>query len=246
LARRAGVAIDNARLYAEAQQAVAVRDRVLAIVSHDLRNDLAVIGTGSHLLAEKARTLHADQLDKPIQAIQRVTQSMQHLLGDLLDMASLQAGKFSFDVRRVPVEALLEEAAQGHELVANAKGLRLVTELATRDVTVLADRARILQVLSNLLSNAIKFTPPGGLVTVRSEARDGDVQIAVSDTGSGIPDGEIEMIFEAYRSIQRQGQGGTGLGLSIARGIVQRHRGRMWVVSQVSEGTTFYFTLPRA
>jgi signal transduction histidine kinase len=113
-------------------------------------------------------------------------------------------------------------------------------------VTVLADRARILQVLSNLLSNAIKFTPPGGLVTVRSEARDGDVQIAVSDTGPGIPDGEIETIFEAYRSIQRQGQGGTGLGLSIARSIVQRHRGRMWVVSQVSEGTTFYFTLPRA
>jgi signal transduction histidine kinase len=219
---------------------------VLAIVSHDLRNHLGVIGTGAHLLARKVLALpQRDELARPIQAIVRVTDSMLHLLGDLLDLGLLQAGKLSLDVRSVPLEPLLEEAAHGHELVADAKGIRLTTQFAVRDVMVLGDRDRILQVLANLLSNAIKFTPAGGSVVIHSEIQNADVQVAVIDTGPGIPDGEIDAIFEPYRSISRQGQGGAGLGLYIAKGIVHRHGGRMWVVSRVGKGTTFCFTLPR-
>ncbi len=247
LARRASTAIDNARLYAEAQQAVAVRDRVLAIVSHDLRNHLGVIGTGSRLLARKARGLpEAKELTKPIETIQRVTDSMQHLVGDLVDLASLQAGKLSLDLRPVAIDPLLDEAFHGHELIADAKGVRLTTHLAAHDVAVNADRDRILQALANLLGNAIKFTPSGGAVVIRSHSADNEVQVAVSDTGPGIPDAELDAIFEPYRSIQRQGQSGAGLGLYIAKGIVERHGGRLWVVSQVGEGSTFVFTLPRA
>jgi signal transduction histidine kinase len=111
---------------------------------------------------------------------------------------------------------------------------------------VLADRDRVVQVLSNLLGNAHKFTPDGGAIGVRAEALDGEVGIHVRDSGVGIAAEHLPRIFDPYWTRPNNGQRGTGLGLAIARGIVQAHGGRIWVESRVGDGSTFSFTLPLA
>jgi signal transduction histidine kinase len=112
-------------------------------------------------------------------------------------------------------------------------------------VTVSYDRDRLLQVLSNLLGNAIKFCASGDSVTLHAEARDDDVFVSVADTGPGIPHEQLASIFEAYRTANRRGSSGTGLGLFIAKGIIERHGGRISVQSEPGAGATFSFTLPR-
>ena len=247
LANRAATAIENARLYREAQNAVQIRERVLAVVSHDLRNHLAVISMGADLLRARVATLkETADLEKPVQTIRRTASHMEHLLSDLLDMASIRAGQLSIELERVAVKPLLIESCDSHEPIACDKGLRLRSELAIHDVDVSCDRRRILQVLGNLLGNAIKFGEAGDSVTLRAEVRDRDVVVGVSDTGPGIPPDAIQDIFDPYRTVAGQSQGGTGLGLYISRGIVERHGARLWVESDVGIGTTFYFTLPLA
>jgi len=248
LGRRVGAAIENARLYAAAQDAIAVRERVLAVVSHDLRNQLGVVAMAAEIVARRVPpSTAATELQKPVETIRRTTDAMQHLLGDLLDMASIEAGRLSIERQSMEIKPILEDACETHEAIARAKGLWLRAELDVEGVTVLADRKRILQVLGNLLGNAIKFSDSGS-VTLSASAQDTDVVIAVTDTGPGIPPSEREAIFEPYRTIQREKEGprGSGLGLYIAKGIITRHNGRMWVESDVGRGSTFFFTLPRA
>jgi len=248
LASRAATAIENARLYAEAQNAVQMRERVLAIVSHDLRNQLGVIAMGANLLARKASSLDGADVRKPIETIQRTASSMQHLVGDLLDMASIQAGRLSVERQPTDIKPLLLESWESHEPMARDKALTLGADLAVDGVKVIGDRNRILQALANLLGNSIKFCNAGDVVTLRAETQDRDVLISVSDTGPGIPEEELKNIFEAYRTIESpdQSKSGTGLGLYITKGVVERHGGRIWVESELGVGTTFFFTLPRA
>jgi signal transduction histidine kinase len=249
LAGRAATAIEHARLYAEAHDAIQLREQVLAIVSHDLRNQLGVIATGANLLSLKTAGTDATvDVKKPVETIQRAAGSMQRLLGDLLDMASIQAGRLSVEQVPVALKPLLLESCDSQQPVARAKGVDLAMDVTVDDEQVLCDRERILQVLANLLGNAIKFCQAGDSITLRAEERAGELLIAVSDTGPGIPRDELQTIFEPYQTIARHDRAdrGTGLGLYITKGILQRHRGRIWVESEVGVGTTFFFTLPRA
>jgi signal transduction histidine kinase len=247
LAGRAATSIENARLYADAQKAVQQREQVLAIVSHDLRNQLGVIVMGSQLLGLQVSELGTEaEALKPVEMIQRTARTMETLLGDLLDMASIQAGRLSIDARPENIKSLLVEACDGQQVLARVKGIDLACEQTVDDVKVRCDRDRIMQVLANLLGNAIKFCKAGDAIALRAEARDQDVLVAVRDNGPGIPHDEFDAIFEPYQTMKRPGQDGTGLGLYITKGIIQGHGGRVWVESAVGQGTTFFFTLPRA
>jgi len=241
LARRAAMAIENARLYAEARRAVHVREQVLATVSHDLRNQVNVVAIASELLLRTAN-LQDTAFGKPLAVIARTARSMKDLVNDLLDLASIQAGKLSLSAGPTPLASLVEEARDMHESAARAAGLRLTTDVIPH-VDVFADRARVLQVLSNLLGNAIKFTPSGGAIAVRASATDAEVTISVVDTGRGIPAQDLATVFEPYRA--RGSGAGSGLGLFIAQGIVEGHDGRIWIDSREHAGTTVSFTLPR-
>lgn len=247
LAGRVATAIENARLYTEAQQAVALREQVLAIVSHDLRNQLGVIAMGADLLARKAEAAAINpEAKKTLDTIRRTTTTMQGLLGDLLDMASIQAGRLSFEPEIVDIRLLLEDACEAHQSSARAHGLGLTYECPPSAIAVRGDRKRILQVLGNLLGNAIKFTQSGGAIDIDATVDDTHVTVAVKDTGRGIAPDDLPNIFEAYRTGHLDTGTGSGLGLYISEGIVQRHGGRMWVESEVGKGSTFFFTLPRA
>jgi signal transduction histidine kinase len=246
LARRAATAIDNARLYRQAQDAVRLRERVLATVSHDLRNQVHIVSSSASVLAKQSAVqTDGGAVQRTIERVQRAADSMQHMLGDLLDMASIQVGRLSVERTHRSFKPILEESCEAHEALARLKGVRLECELAIDAIDVLCDRERILQVLGNLLGNAIKFSEPGHVVLLRAEIRGDDVVVAVGDTGPGIPREEFQSIFEPYHTIPRQGKSGTGLGLYVARAIVERHGGQIWLESELQVGTTFFFSLPR-
>jgi len=246
MARRASIAVDNVRLYNEAQEAVRVREDLLAIVSHDLRNPLGVVLASSALLLKSSLPPEKEErARRQIEAIQRAANRMNRLIRDLLDFASIQEGRLSVHLHAQDAVAIVNEVLEALEPLATPKQLRLVHETSA-EVRVACDHDRVVQLFSNVIGNAIKFTPDGGTITVRAVRQGSDVRFAVMDTGPGIPAEERPHVFDRYYQARRKNREGIGLGLSIARGIVEAHGGRIWVESEEGRGSTFYFTLPAA
>jgi signal transduction histidine kinase len=241
LGRHAGLAADNARLYDEAQRAIRARDEVLAVVSHDLKNPLEAVTLSASLLL---RTPESPRVRRYAEALQRSASRMDRLIRDLLDLSSMDAGKFRVEVRPEGLGGIVEEAIAVLAPIAAEKGIVLSSSAAPLSDDVLCDRERVLQVLSNLVGNAIQFAPRGGHVSVRARAAGPGVEISVEDDGPGIPSDDVPHLFDRYwKSRSRRG---TGLGLAIARGIVEAHGGQIRVESAPGAGSRFAFTLPGA
>jgi signal transduction histidine kinase len=245
LARRASIAVDNARLYHAAQDAIRLRDDVLAVVSHDLRSPLAAVTMGIETLLARSK---ADELvrrlgAKPLEAIQRSAEHMRRLLDEVGELASIQAGRLALQHSRESVPALVDEVLQMLEPVAQRKSLQLEKQLPAAPLTVFCDRDRITRVLVNLLGNAIKFTPERGRIVVSVHDQGHEIRVDVCDTGPGIAPADLPKLFQPYWKGKQSGRTGTGLGLYIARGIVQAHGGRIGVESEVGAGSTFWFVL---
>ncbi|MCU1282336.1 MAG: hypothetical protein JWM53_5882 [bacterium] len=246
LGHRVALAVDNAHLYDEARAAVRVRDDVLAIVSHDLRNPLSTILTSTGRLLDLVAADGA-VMRAPLERCQRAARRMTHMISDLVDAASLETGTLSLDRHDSELGRVIGDALDLLLPLADARRLRLSYELADGAQRAYCDRERIVQVLSNLIGNAIKFTPADGSIRVTCKAWGEMVQIAVADDGPGIAADQIPRIFDRYwHQAQRESRQGAGLGLYIAKGIVENHGGRIWVDSTIGRGSTFYFTLPAA
>ena len=231
---------------AEAREAVRLRDQVLAIVSHDLRNPLGAVKLAAGLVQERAREQGERRQIKHLETIQRAASRMEHLIGDLLDMASIHAGKLKIQRRAQPAEALLQEAAEPFDALAAEQGFQFGVEQDVADLYVDCDHQRILQVFSNLLGNAFKFCRRGDRIAARARRDGNDIRFEVADTGPGIPPDERQHVFEPYWSTERHGKKGTGLGLFISHAVIDAHGGKLWVESEPGHGTTFFFTLPMA
>jgi signal transduction histidine kinase len=243
IAVRAGLAIDNARLYREARRAVQVRDEVLGVVAHDLRNPLNAILVQSQMLRRRGAEPER-RTQKPIEAIRRNATRMNRLIEDLLDVTRLEADGLSIEPARVSAGAVACEAAESQLPTASSASLEVQLEIAHDLPDVWADRERLLQVLENLIGNAIKFTESGGRITVGVDRQDGEDLFWVSDTGRGIAAEDLPHVFDRFW--RRGGRQGTGLGLPIVKGLVEAHGGRVWVESEPGCGTTFRFTIPTA
>jgi signal transduction histidine kinase len=243
LARRASLAIDNARLYLESQQAVRAREEVLAIVSHDLRNPLNAVTLGSSLM-KMSDTLSDDDREQ-VETIEVSARRMARLIEDLLDVTRLEGGK-RLPIEPAPVEPaeLLREAEEIFRAQAAVASVSIDYRPDDALPSVHADRHRVMQVMTNLIGNSMKFTPPEGRIDVHAKLDGDSVLFCISDTGPGIPKENIADIFSPYWQAKRAERLGAGLGLSIARGIVEAHGGRIWVESEPGRGTDFYFTLP--
>jgi signal transduction histidine kinase len=243
LARRASLAIDNARLYLESQQAVRAREEVLAIVSHDLRNPLNAVTLGGSLL--KMSDTLSDEDREQVETIEVSARRMARLIEDLLDVTRLEGGKrLPIEPASVEPEQLLREAQELFRAQASVRSVKIEYELDDALPPVFADRHRVMQVLSNLIGNSMKFTPAGGRIDVRARLRGEDVLFSTSDTGPGIPKENLNDIFSPYWQAKRAERLGAGLGLPIAKGIVEAHGGKIWVESEPGRGTDFFFTLP--
>jgi PAS domain S-box-containing protein len=243
VAQRAALAADNARLYAESQQAVQARDQVLAVVSHDFRNALGIIATTARLML--LAPTDEEQRKRRLETLVRVSDRTTRLVRDLLDVSRVQAGhKLAIDVKEQDVATLVSEACDSFRGQADEKLIALTGEPSAGLPQVLADRDRVFQVLTNLVGNAVKFTPEGGTVTVRAAPARNTVVFSVSDTGPGLRPDDVPHIFDRFWQAMRTATQGSGLGLPIAKGIVEAHGGTIWVESEPGVGTTVYFTLP--
>lgn len=231
----------------ELQRTVRLRDEVLGIVSHDLRNPVHTIQLSAEYLLE---VLPADPAAAPtrkqLSIIRRAARQMDRMISDLLDAATIAAGHLSMEPRPHAAGALLRTACEGLRPIVEEKGLRFVCDGEPVEEALLADADRVLQVLGNLAGNAVKFTPEGGCVTLALRRGEGHAMFSVADTGPGIPPAQLPHLFEQFWQADRAGRSGTGLGLTIAQGIVAAHGGRIWVESAPGLGTTFSFTLPFA
>jgi signal transduction histidine kinase len=222
-----------------------MRDDVLGIVAHDLRNPLSAILMQTSVL--RLRGAEGDpRLRKPVEAVERAARRMSDLIQDLLDVTSMEAGRLSVEKVRSPAGELVTDCVETQVALATSASLVLHTEVPPGLPEVCADRGRIQQVFENLIGNAVKFTAPGGRVTVGAALRSREVLFWVADTGPGIPPQDLPHVFDRFWQAQKGGRQGAGLGLPIVKGLVELHGGRIWVESTLGQGTTFFFAIPAA
>lgn len=229
-----------------ADVALASRDDFLAMASHDLRNLLGGVALSAASLLEISCDEDTQrQIARNAQRIQRYTGRMARLVGDLVDVVSIQAGRLAVSPRRQDAVELLRETLDVFQPFAAAKGIWIGTDMKASSLLASYDHERILQVLANLVGNAIKFTPEGGRVHIVVEPVDGVVRFAVADSGPGMPPEQLALIFDRFWQVaDKSSRSGLGLGLYISKCIVEAHGGKIWAESRVGEGSTFYFTLP--
>jgi PAS domain S-box-containing protein len=244
-ASRISVALENAQLYREANQAIQAREDVLRVVAHDLRNPLnaALLAAGSILNRDPQAP---PAIRKSAEVIHRSIYRANRLIQDLLDVVRAETLRLQIDRKPTHPLELLGDATDAFLPIAADALLRLQVDAAGELPPVLVDGARILQVFSNLIGNAIKFTPAGGTIHIGAQTTDAEVCFWVTDSGPGIPAGDIPHLFDRFWQAQHGDRRGTGLGLAIAKGIIEAHGGRIWVESRLGEGTTFRFTVPLA
>ena len=246
--RRRAVEVDLVRQVALGEQAVRARDDLVAVVSHDLKSPLSVIQMQSSVLLRGIVPEDGDssrRLRGAAERIQRAIDRMNTLLHDLLDLSKIEAGRFSVQATAHDAREMLEEALLVLEPLGHRKQVTLSLEPGS-SCTVLADPDRVYQVLANLIGNALKFSPDGSAIRLRvSEAKD-EALFSVIDEGPGIAAEQQAHLFNRYWQAPRSGRQGSGLGLYIAKGIVEAHGGRIWVVSSLGAGATFSFSLPTA
>jgi signal transduction histidine kinase len=246
IAHRAAISIDNIDLYEQAQKATRAREDLLSLVSHDLKNPLSVIRMNAEMLLQPNRTTDP-RVRKQLAMIQDSADQMSRLINDLLDTASIEAGRSFVEPRNLQAIPLIQNVLEGLRPALTKKSLRLKSQIPANLPMVCADAPRFQQVMTNLFTNAIKFTPQGGTITVRAQfEEDATVKFSIRDTGSGISQKDIPHLFDRFWQAKSTARFGTGLGLFIVKGIVEAHGGRIWVESKVGKGSTFYFTLPVA
>jgi signal transduction histidine kinase len=225
-------------------EALSHRDDFLGIVSHDLRNLLGGIVMSAGLLAENAKPDEdGERIVAATERIQRYTARMNRLVGDLVDVASVDTGKLAVEPVHGGLREVIAEAFETFSPSAAKKGLSLEMADGEHPLEATFDHERIHQVLANLITNSIKFTPAGGSIVVAGHRAGEEVRCSVTDTGSGIPRDMLEAVFERFWQVGKSDRRGVGLGLYISRCIVEAHGGAIWAESELGKGSTFSFTL---
>ena len=247
VARRVALAVDNARLYQNAQEANRAKDEFLANLSHELRTPLTAILGWVHLL--QLGDLEAGQMTLGLQTIRQSSEAQAKLVDELLDVSRIITGKLQINPVPVVLSDIVRAAVAAIRPAVGAKRQQLQVDIRGGDATVLGDAGRLQQVFWNLLSNAVKFTPPGGVVRVRvSDGDAGNIVVSVEDTGEGIPAEFLPLVFERFRqaSAAVHGRSGLGLGLAIAKELIEMHGGTIAARSGGrGTGSTFTVTLPK-
>ena len=252
-ASQSALAIQNARLFQEIEDkskqlesASQHKSQFLANMSHELRTPLNAILGYNELMQDG---LYGELSPKTKEVLNRVDKNGKHLLGlinDVLDLSKIEAGQLMLASESFSMKDVVQTVVSATESLAAAKSLPLKVVIPDSMPEARGDERRITQVLLNLVGNAIKFTDAGE-VSVAATIANGKFSVSVTDTGPGIPPSEQGRIFEEFHQIDDSNtkkKGGTGLGLAIARRIIELHRGRLWVESEIGRGSTFHFELP--
>jgi signal transduction histidine kinase len=253
LADLIALAVDRNRLETEAalardaRQMDRLRSEALATLSHELRTPLATIKGYSTALLLEGTVWSDEKQHEFLQLIDAECDNLTAMINDMLDSSLIDVGRLVIERQPVRLPRLARQVAD--EMQSHSEIHRIALDFVSGFPIIDADPRRIKQVMRNILDNAIKYSPTGGMVIIRGQVRPADVVVSISDQGVGISPEDLIPLFEKYfrvKSPTGYHVAGTGLGLPVARAIVEAHNGRIWAESKVGQGTTLYFSLPRA
>ena len=221
------------------------KDNFLAVLAHELRNPVAALSGGLHLLNKDITPERATDIRT---RMDRMLHHLTHLIDDLLDVSRVSQGKISLKKEKVELGDVLRSAIEASQHNIDAAGHRFITDIPTEAIWLEADHTRLAQIVANLLNNAAKYTPPGGTVSLTAKTHDGMAEITVVDTGVGIPPEAQSKIFEIFAQVEdhlAKAQGGLGIGLALVRQLVALHGGTIAVESAgEGQGSTFTVRVP--
>ena len=223
-----------------------LKSDLVATVAHEFRTPLTSLRMAVHLCTEQVAGPLTDKQAELLHSAREDCDRLQGLIDDLLDMSRIESGRVELFPLPTEAASLITAAVDEYKAEAEAKGVILNAQVTTPEISVLADRERIGHVFSNLIGNAVRYTPKGGSIILDARVANGTVRFTVADTGTGIPKEYQDRIFEKFFQVPDAKTKGTGLGLYIAKEIVRAHDGEIGVESKPGEGSTFWFTLPRA
>ncbi len=224
-----------------------MKDEFITIVSHDLRSPLTNILLFSDMFLMKTFGELTEKQKEAVYMINRSGIHLRDLINDLLDLAKIEAGKIELHKLKGKIGDAVKESINVMQFNAHEKKIEIKLNLPETEPEISADWLKIFQVMNNLISNAIKFTHEGGSVTISVKYSQDNVEVSVKDTGQGIENDDITLIFDKFRQVKSKatrGEKGSGFGLAIAKNLIELHGGKIWVESRLGKGTTFYFTLP--
>ena len=224
-----------------------MKDEFVSIVSHDLRSPLTNILLCSDMCLMKNFGELTEKQNEAVYMINRSGIHLRDLINDLLDLAKIEAGKIELHKLKGKIGDAIKESINVMQFNAHEKKIEVKLNLPDSEPAINADWLKIFQVMNNLINNAIKFTHEGGSVTTSVRYNQDNVEVSVKDTGQGIAEDDIPLIFDKFRQVKSKatrGEKGSGFGLAIAKNLIELHGGKIWAESTVGKGTAFYFTLP--
>ncbi len=236
----------------EAEASIAIREHILAVVSHDLKSPLhAIFASAALLNRQLPKGTTGSSIQRQAAVIERAAERMNRLINDLLDVTRIEGNRLMVDRQRQSVDQLLGQVVEALQPVAAEKQQRIAVEIdragappGADSSRVYCDKDRIHQVFGNLVGNAMKFAPPGSQLRLSATWLGPYIRFGVRDDGPGISPTELPHIFDRYWQADPTKRQGLGLGLAIAKGIVAAHGGRIWAESTVGQGTSLFFELP--
>ena len=234
------LALANARL----KELDNLKSEFVSMVSHELKTPLAAMKTSAQVMgmADASEETREEMQDIIIRNIDRQT----NLVNDLLDLSRIESGRLRLNCENVALDAVIADSIETVKQAAVEKDITLDVELPVGLPSVKGDREKLIRVVINITNNAIKFTPRGGKISIKARELNGQVEVRVSDTGIGIAAEELAKVFEKFYQVDNtlaREAGGTGLGLAICKGIIDAHKGQIWVQSELGKGSTFGFRL---
>ena len=245
MAIRVRGAIERRRLLQEVQD---LRTNFTSMLVHDLRSPITVVSAYADLLGQGGAGPVSERQRQLLDKIQESCGRMVRLIGEILDLSKLEAGKLHLEMQRFDLAGLASEVVERFGPSAAHKGIDLTIRNVPEPHEVYADAGRLDQVLMNLLGNALKFTRRGGRVGVEVAARGEEIELSVTDSGPGIAPSELPLLFERFSqtsAARATATPGSGLGLLICRHLVEAHGGRIWAESELGRGSRFVVRLPR-
>jgi signal transduction histidine kinase len=234
----------HTRLLREARTAIRARDEFLTLAAHELKTPLTPLAIRMESLASRLRSDHPAEA-RTLEGLRSHVRRLQRLIEHLLEAAQVDTGQLSIRLAPVALHAMVRSTASSFPRLGTSHLLDM--ETGGREAWVLGDRLRLEEALLTLLENAVKYSPEGGTLRVTLDVAGDEVQVSVSDPGVGIPPEQREHVFDRYfrgSNTPVQSYGGLGLGLYLCRNILESHGGRIWVDSDVGQGSTFTFALP--